>query len=136
MAVATISLTGSDRLAQDPAALLSEPIPWRSPDLSPANLATLLAARLGERARADDAERILRELGATVDRNGDTLYATAPAGARWSFGPDPAGRSLAASGRHRADSCAWRSAPSQGSKPKQVLLMAASPTAVTSFRIA
>ena len=89
MAVATISLTGSDRLAQDPAALLSEPIPWRSPDLSPANLATLLAARLGERARADDAERIVRELRATVDRSGDTLYATAPAGARWSVGASP-----------------------------------------------
>jgi hypothetical protein len=89
MAVATISLAGSDRLVQDPAALRSEPIPWRSPDLSPTNLATLLAARLGERARADDAERVLRELGATVDRSDDTLYATAPAGARWSLGASP-----------------------------------------------
>ena len=77
MAVATISLAGSDRLVQDPAALRSEPVPWRSPDLSPTNLAILPAARLGDRARADDAERVLRELGATVDRSDDTLYATA-----------------------------------------------------------
>ena len=89
MAVATISLTGSGRLMQEPVALLGEPIPWRSPDLSPTNLATLLAARLGERTTAEDAARVLRELGATVDRSPDTLYATAPAGARWSLGVSP-----------------------------------------------
>jgi hypothetical protein len=89
MAVATISLAGSGRLAQDPVALLSEPIPWRSPDLSPTNLATLLAARLGERTTAEHAERVLRELGATVNRSRDTLYATAPAGTRWSLGASP-----------------------------------------------
>jgi hypothetical protein len=89
VAVATVSLTKGDRLAQDPAELLAEPIPWRSPDLTPTTLATLLAARFGERISADEAERVLRDLGAVVKRTDDTLYATAPAGARISLGAKP-----------------------------------------------
>ena len=87
VAVATVSLTKGDRLAQDPAELLAEPIPWRSPDLTPTTLATLLAARFG--IGADEAERVLRDLGAVVNRTDDTLYATAPAGARISLGAKP-----------------------------------------------
>ena len=89
MAVATISLAAGDRLAPDAVALMREPIPWRSRDLSPTNLATLLAAHLGERTKAEEAERALRELGAVVNHNEDTLYATAPAGRRWSLGASP-----------------------------------------------
>ena len=82
MAVATISLAAGGRLAADASALMRERIPWRSRDLSPTNLAALLAAHLGERTAADEAERILRDLGAIVNRSTDTLYATAPAGRR------------------------------------------------------
>ena len=57
-----------------------------APDLTPTNLATLLAARLGERTTAKEAEHVLRDLGAVVNRSDDTLYATAPAGARRSLG--------------------------------------------------
>jgi hypothetical protein len=91
VAVATSSLTPGDRdrLIQEPLALQAEPIPWRSPDLTPTNLATLLAARLGERTKADEAERVLGNLGAMVNRSDDTLYARAPAGARWSLGAKP-----------------------------------------------
>ena len=89
MAVATISLAAGDRLAPDAVALMQEPIPWRSRDLSPTNLATLLAAHLGERTRAEEAERVLRELGAVANRSEDTLYATAPAAGRWSLGTRP-----------------------------------------------
>jgi hypothetical protein len=89
VAVATVSLTSGDRLAQDPAELLAEPIPWRSPDLTPTTLATLLAARFGERISADEAERVLQNLGAVVNRAEDTLYATAPAGARIAPGAKP-----------------------------------------------
>src|SRR5712692_142897 len=49
VAVATVSLAHDDRLTQELAALQAEPIPWRRPDLTRTNLATLLAARLGER---------------------------------------------------------------------------------------
>jgi hypothetical protein len=86
MAVASVVLTDGGRLVAEPAALEAEPIPWRSPDLTPTNLATLLAARLGEPATADHAERLLRDLGAVVNRGSDSLYAMAPAGARWSLG--------------------------------------------------
>jgi hypothetical protein len=91
VAVATSSLTPGDRdrLIQEPIALQAEPIPWRSPDLTPTNLATLLAARLGERTKADEAERVLGDLGAMVNRSDDTLYARAPAGTRWSLGAKP-----------------------------------------------
>ena len=82
MAVATSSLTPGDRdrLIQEPVALQAEPIPWRSPDLTPTNLATLLAARLGERTEADEAERILGDLGAMVNRSDDTLVCTGTRG--------------------------------------------------------
>ncbi len=89
VAVATISPAHGDRLTQEPAVLQAEPIPWRSPDLTPTNMATLLTARLGERTKADEAEVVLRDLGTVVNRGDDTLYATAPAGARWSLGAKP-----------------------------------------------
>ena len=86
VAVATVSLALGDRLVPDAGALNGEPIPWRSRDFSPANLAALVAAHLGQRTMAQEVEDILRELGAEVNRGGDTLYATAPAGPRWSVG--------------------------------------------------
>ncbi len=52
-------------------------------------MATLLTARLGERTKADEAEGVLRNLGAVVNRGDDTLYATVTAGARWSLGAKP-----------------------------------------------
>src|SRR5260370_6402663 len=89
VAVATVSLADGDGLTQELAALQAEPIPWRSPDLTQTSLATLLAARLGERTKADEAERALHDLGAVVNRSDDTLHARAPAGARWSLGAKP-----------------------------------------------
>jgi hypothetical protein len=114
MAVATISLAAGGRLAADAGALMREPIPWRSRDLSPTNLAALLAAHLGERTAADEAERILRDLGAIVNRSRDTLYATAPAGRR-ALGSSPGGRSQARLTRPRIASSAWKSAISRAS---------------------
>ena len=89
MAVATISLAAGVRLAADAGALMREPIPWRSRDLSPTNLAALLAAHLGERTTAEEAERVLRDLGAIVNRGKDTLYATASARRRRALGSSP-----------------------------------------------
>jgi hypothetical protein len=68
---------------------------WQSPSPDAALtspqplLATLLAARFGERISAEEAERVLRNLGAVVNRGDDTLYATAPAGARIALGAKP-----------------------------------------------
>jgi hypothetical protein len=89
VAVATVLLAHGDGLTEELAALQAEPITWRSPDLTPTILATLLAARLGERTNADEAEHVLHDLGAVVNRSDDTLYARAPAGARWSLGAKP-----------------------------------------------
>src|SRR6266851_4134398 len=88
-AVAKNSPAHGDRLTQEPAALQAEPIPWRSLDLTPTNMTTLLTARLGERTKADEAEVVLRDLGAVVNSGDDTLDATVPAGARWSLGAKP-----------------------------------------------
>ena len=52
-------------------------------------MTTLLTARLEERTKTEEAEVVLRDLGAVVNRGDDTLYATVPAGARWSLGAKP-----------------------------------------------